>query len=246
MPTWLVHGFRWPRPLVRIHIILHNLEDAATEWLMAPGSTASLTESFQTLYPEQMASLPSLRFIEQYDPEDTTIKDQPFAYVCDQVHEVQLSVDIDEVRGKGVANDAWSALADLRDKIAPGEKVGWFIVVNGDVERWAPPLEDTVIGSADESQVSPISQRSSVGRVEEEYDSDQTQREQPRGFKKWFSGKARKSKSSRDLRGDMAIRTAPLSPPPPPVPRNGLTPGQKATAPLPKGLNGKAPVGTAV
>jgi hypothetical protein len=143
---------------------------------MAPGSTAALTENFQALYPDQMASLPSLRFIEQYDPEDITLKGQPYAYVCDQVHEVQLSVDIDEVRGKGVANDAWSALADLRDKIAPGEKVGWFVVVNGDVERWAPPIEDTVSGSADGSQVSPVSQRSSVGRAEEEYDSDQVGR----------------------------------------------------------------------
>lgn len=162
MPTWLVHGFRWPRPLIRIHIILQNLDDAAAEWLMAPPTTAALLENFQTLYKEPMRALGSLRFIEQYDPEDLTAKEQPYAYVCDQVHEVKLGVDIDDVRGKGVANEAWTSLAELRDQIAPGEKIGWFVVVNGDVERWFPPTEDT-----DESQTSPTSQKS-FGRIDEE------------------------------------------------------------------------------
>jgi hypothetical protein len=167
MPTWLVHGFRWPRPLIRIHIILQNLEDAAAEWLMAPATTAALTENFQSLYPEMMANLPSLRFIEQYDPDDISSKSQPYAYVCDQVHEVKLGVDVDEVRGKGVANEAWGALVDLRDKVAPGEKVAWFVVVNGDVERWAPPQEEV---SWNGSQASPATEESSVAR--EEYGED--------------------------------------------------------------------------
>ncbi|KAF2001396.1 hypothetical protein P154DRAFT_169000 [Amniculicola lignicola CBS 123094] len=229
MPTWLVHGFRWPRPLVRIHIILNNIDDAAAEWLMGPATSASLIENLQTLYPDIMANLSSLRFIEQYDPDDLVSKDQPYAYVCDQIHEVQLGVDVDEVRGKGVANEAWAALAELRDKVAPGEKVAWFVVVNGDVERWVPPLEED--GSV--SQSSPVS--SNAGRVEESSGSDKTER-QPRGFKKWF-GKARRSKSSKDLRSEMSIRTMPQSPPP-----------TNTTIPHPKIANGKAPVvaGTAV
>ena len=129
---------------------------------MAPATSTTMTESFKTLYPDQMASLPNLRFIEQYDPEDEVSKDQPYAYVCDQVHEVKLGVDIDEVRGQGVPSNVWSALAELRDKIAEGQKVGWYVVVNGDVERWAPPLEE------DENQVSPVSARSSVARIDEE------------------------------------------------------------------------------
>lgn len=162
MPTWLVHGFRWPRPLIRIHIILQNLDDAAAEWLMAPATTATLLENFGKLYKEPMQALASLRFIEQYDPEDITTTEQPYAYVCDQVHEVQLGVDIDDVRGKGVANEAWTSLAELRDQIAPGEKIGWFVVVNGDVERSVPSAED-----ADESQTSPVSHHS-FGRIDEE------------------------------------------------------------------------------
>ncbi|KAF2835633.1 hypothetical protein M501DRAFT_914472, partial [Patellaria atrata CBS 101060] len=139
MPTYLLHGFRWPRHLIRIHIILQKLDDAAAEWLMAPATTAAMTENFEELYPDLMTALPDLRFIEQYDIRETSSKSQPYAYVADMCHEVDLGIDIDEVRGKGVSNDAWAALMELRDKIAPGEKVAWFVVVCGDTERFAPP-----------------------------------------------------------------------------------------------------------
>jgi hypothetical protein len=143
MPTYLLHGFRWPRPLIRIHIILQNLDDAAAEWLMAPQTAQTLVTNFTSLYPELMPSLPTLRFIEQYDPLDESAesKSQPYAYVADTVQEVKLGVDVDDVRGRGVSNDAWTSMAELRDKLAPGEKVAWFVVVCGDVERWAPPIE---------------------------------------------------------------------------------------------------------
>ncbi|KAF2203117.1 hypothetical protein GQ43DRAFT_367591 [Delitschia confertaspora ATCC 74209] len=173
MPTWFVHGFKWPRKLIRVHVIINDLDDAAPEWLMAPATSAALTSSFQKLYPENMAHLPSLRFIEQYDPEDLTSKSQPYAYVCDQVHEVRLGVDIDDIRGRGVANEAWGALVDLRDKIAPGEKPGWFVVVNGDVDRIAPPseaLQALLQPSSSGSQTGPASGGSSVNAIAEEDD----------------------------------------------------------------------------
>src|ERR1700760_2309120 len=141
MPTYLIHGFRWPRPLIRIHIILQNIDDAAAEWLMAPATTNSLVENFRKLHGETMAHLPDLRFIEQYDPSDESAdaKSQPYAYVADVVHEVRLGVEVDDIRGKGVSNETWGAIVDLRDAIAPGEKVAWFVVVCGDIERWVPP-----------------------------------------------------------------------------------------------------------
>lgn len=88
-----------------------------------------------------MAALPNLRFIEQYDPNDITSKSQPYAYVADTVHEVSLGIDIDEVRGRGVAPEAWSAITELRDKLCQGlnVKLAWYVVVCGDEERWAPP-----------------------------------------------------------------------------------------------------------
>ncbi|EME80727.1 uncharacterized protein MYCFIDRAFT_17465, partial [Pseudocercospora fijiensis CIRAD86] len=141
MPVYLLHGFRWPRPLVRIHIILKNLDDAAAEWLVAPGTTKALLDNFQELFPECMTHLPDLRFVEQYDPNDisSSASSQPYAYVADICEEVKLGIDIDEFRAKGVGNEQWSALCELRDKIAPEEKVGWYVVVCGDEDRWAPP-----------------------------------------------------------------------------------------------------------
>ena len=45
MPTYLVHAFRWPRQMVRIHIILQNLDDCSPDWLMAPPTSAALFEN---------------------------------------------------------------------------------------------------------------------------------------------------------------------------------------------------------
>lgn len=219
MPTYLLHGFRWPRPLIRIHVVLQNLDDAAAEWLMAPATASTLHANFASLYPDLMPSLPSLRFIEQYDPSDDSTKSQPYAYVCDQVHEVSLGVDVDDVRGKGVANEAWGALVELRDNIAPGEKVAWFVVVNGDVERWAPPtvglLEGAVGGSAG-SGGSYRSPRSGSGSsvIREEVEP----KRQSKGFKKWFGRREiRKPKSIQDLAIEPAVRSHPDNPPPLPL-----------------------------
>ncbi|KEQ86658.1 hypothetical protein M438DRAFT_253800, partial [Aureobasidium pullulans EXF-150] len=137
MPTYLIHGFRWPRPLVRIHIILQNLDDAAAEWLIAPATTETLLDNFSELWPQTMANLPNLRFVEQYDPTDEspTACSQPYAYIADICHEVKLGIEVDEVRGKGLGDEQWGALMELRDKLAADEKVGWFVVVCGDEDR---------------------------------------------------------------------------------------------------------------
>ncbi|KAF2436015.1 hypothetical protein EJ08DRAFT_579194 [Tothia fuscella] len=201
MPTYLLHGFRWPRPLIRIHIILQNLDDAAAEWLMAPLTTTTLVSNFTALYPEIMPSLKSLRFIEQYDPLDESAesKSQPYAYVADFVQEVKLGVDIDEVRGKGVGNDAWSSMVELRDKLAPGEKIAWFVVVCGDVERWAPPTVGLLEGSNGVMQYVPMSGGSggSIESYDKRFSGEQTPSRPgtARGLKKFFAGKGlRKSK----------------------------------------------------
>ncbi|CAK4031748.1 Hypothetical predicted protein [Lecanosticta acicola] len=146
MPVYLLHGFRWPRPLIRIHIILQNLDDAAAEWLVAPGTTKTMLENFDQLYPDNMKHLDKLRFVEQYDPNDISpdAASQPYAYVGDIVEEVKLGMDVDEVRGRGVGNDQWAAMMELRDKLAPEEKVGWYVVVCGDEERWAPPTMEVL------------------------------------------------------------------------------------------------------
>lgn len=162
MPVYLVHGFRWPRNSIRIHIILQNIDDAASEWLLTAGTQHALIDNLRGLYPDVIQDLPKLRFVEQYDPEDTTSADakaQPYAYVCDVVYPIHLAVDVEDVRGQGVPNDQWAALMELRDKLAPGEKVAWYVVVCGDEERWAPPA-----ASSDTRGSSPLNEcREEIG-----------------------------------------------------------------------------------
>ncbi|KAI9872134.1 MAG: hypothetical protein M1830_002032, partial [Pleopsidium flavum] len=124
MPVYLLHGFRWPRAAIRIHIILHHLDDAAAEWISAPTTTATLLASFRTLYPDPMRHLPNLQFVEQYDEKDTSpnATSQPYAFVADKVEQCGLSADVGEVMGRGVAAEGWGALAELRDLLAKGEK----------------------------------------------------------------------------------------------------------------------------
>lgn len=153
MPTYLLHGFRWPRPLVRIHIILQNLDDAAAEWLVAPQTTLTLLRNFNDLYPDSMEHLSRLRFIEQYDPNDTT-PSQPYAYVADMVEEVKLGVAVDDVISKGIGNEQWAAMMELRDKLAPEEKVSWYVVVCGDEER-LPPTPPEMYGAGPNGTPSP-------------------------------------------------------------------------------------------
>jgi hypothetical protein len=56
-----------------------------------------------------------------------------------------LSVNVEDVMasGPGVSPAAWEALADLRDEIANGEKIGWFVVYNGDPERKIEPRDES-------------------------------------------------------------------------------------------------------
>lgn len=154
MPVYLLHGFRWPRQLIRIHIILQNLEDAASDWLIgelscppcfqsatdcykAPNSYQSLMHNFSTSYPHLTNALPNLRFIEEYSHNQRE-NTAPYAYVADTVHKIPLSLDIDEIRGRGLSAEAWSAISELRDNLCKDEKLAWYVVVCEDEERSVP------------------------------------------------------------------------------------------------------------
>ncbi|MCJ1479770.1 hypothetical protein MMC13_008456 [Lambiella insularis] len=144
MPTYLLHGFRWPRSAIRVHIIVHNIDDAAAEYVVSPSTSAALLQSLRDLYPHLIQAIPHLRFVEQYDPTDIgpSALSQPYAFVADKVEVCRLSVDVGEVMGQGVAADGWEALVELRDQLAPGEKVGWWVVCNGDEQRLKPSNDD--------------------------------------------------------------------------------------------------------
>ena len=149
MPVYLVHGFRWPRLAIRQYIILNNIDDAAPEYIVSPKASAALLEKFQDKFPEIMSSLPKLRFVEQYDPQDVSgsALSQPYAFVADRVELCELSLDVTDTMEKGVAKGCWDALMDLKEQIAPGQKLGWWIVYNGDEMRLADAKNDQVIGS---------------------------------------------------------------------------------------------------
>lgn len=208
MPTFLLHGFRWPRQLIRIHIILQNLEDSAAEWLMAPQTTLELLKNFNSIYPDCMEHLNQLRFIEQYDPNDLSAAaaSQPYAYVADTVEEIKLGVEVDEIRGRGVNNDQWTAMMELRDKLAPDEKVGWFVVVCGDIERLPPTppegsMPDGVEAAQRPTSSPPRESNSSRGAappdVRRGRSPGRAEERQPRGLRKFFSSARLKSKSSK-------------------------------------------------
>ncbi|KAJ5351930.1 hypothetical protein N7452_000904 [Penicillium brevicompactum] len=152
MPVYMLHGFRWPRAGftgIRVYIVLHNLEEAAAEYIQQPLTTELLSESFHKTQADLVPRLPELSFIEQYDPADETsgTVSQDHAYVGARVMEIpddgtgagggQNIEDVVE-QGSGLTDDETKALEELRDRLAPGEKIGWYLVYNGDPDRWYP------------------------------------------------------------------------------------------------------------
>ena len=57
----------------------------------------------------------------------------------------RLGSQVDKIIKKGISNERKDAITQFRDKIKPDEKVGWFIIFNGDPER-------TVVDDDEESE----------------------------------------------------------------------------------------------
>ncbi|KAL1985834.1 hypothetical protein VTN96DRAFT_7326 [Rasamsonia emersonii] len=156
MPVYKLHGFRWPRggiPSIRVFIVLNNLDDAAAEYIQQKRTSKLILDAFKRHDPQIMEHLPGLQLIEQYDPDDISDQavSQPYAYVADSVTILPdserpangLSKSIEApLDSAAISPQAWDALAELRDKIAPGQEIGWWIVYNGDPERWYPGMEE--------------------------------------------------------------------------------------------------------
>lgn len=177
MPVYMLHGFRWPRAGftgIRVYIVLNNLEEAAAEYLQQPLTTELLLESFKKTQADLMPRLPELRFIEQYDPQDESSNtvSQDHAYIGAKVVTIpdgggpDLSIEKVVEQGSGLSADATEALEALRDRLAPGEKIGWFMVYNGDPDRWYPPSEDDDEYEDEESYVDEKSKNQTEGHTE--------------------------------------------------------------------------------
>ena len=176
MPVYMLHGFRWPRAGftgIRVYIVLHNLEEAAAEYIQQPLTTELIAESFHKTQADLVTRLPELSFIEQYDPADETsgTVSQDHAYISTRVLEIPEdgsggsggeNIEDCVEQGSGLTEDQTAALEELRDRLAPGEKIGWYLVYNGDPERWFPDSEDEEdYESEEESEVECQTQRQS-------------------------------------------------------------------------------------
>ncbi|KAL8691887.1 MAG: hypothetical protein Q9218_002992 [Villophora microphyllina] len=137
MSVFLVHGFKWARNEIRVHVVLQEVDDAAPNNLMSGDSEEAMNENFRELYPEAMAKLPTLRFIEPFNANNEKFKypSEPYAFVVDAVVQNEDWIDVTDAMNKThIPAAQWDAMADLRDIIAKGEKIGWFVVHNGDRE----------------------------------------------------------------------------------------------------------------
>ncbi|KAJ5285192.1 hypothetical protein N7524_000498 [Penicillium chrysogenum] len=167
MPVYMLHGFRWPRAGftgIRVYIVLHNLEEAAAEYIQQPLTTELIAESFHKTQADLVNRLPELSFIEQYDPADETsgTVSQDHAYVSTRVLEIPedgsgggggANIEDCVEQGSGLTDDQTAALEELRDRLAPGEKIGWYLVYNGDPERWYPDSENEEYYESEEDSV---------------------------------------------------------------------------------------------
>lgn len=139
MPIYLVHGFRWQRNQghhgIGPYIIMNNVLDAAVNYTMTESSSAALIESLRAQHPEIMTQLPNIRLVEQGSLDDGT---QPYAYLCDTVVEHDLSIDLTG-RLQPSAGSQWHAMSDLIDVLAPGARLGWYVVHNDDPFRGGNP-----------------------------------------------------------------------------------------------------------
>lgn len=155
MPVYLLHGFKWHRVGkhgIIIYIVVRSLDDASADYIQNPRTTRSLINSLELGNPDIMSRLPELHFIEQYDPDDLTSNEavsQPYAFVANKVVTIAdnlngLSLNVDEVmkEGTGLSESGMEAMEELREKMAPDEKIGWYIVYNGDPERSYPGMSD--------------------------------------------------------------------------------------------------------
>ncbi|KAI1134427.1 hypothetical protein F5Y05DRAFT_236078 [Hypoxylon sp. FL0543] len=50
MPTYLCHGFRWHRRSIRYFVVIQDIEEAASEWIVARQSPIALLDQFYELF----------------------------------------------------------------------------------------------------------------------------------------------------------------------------------------------------
>ena len=103
--------------------------------------------------------------------DSSPINPQPGVSTTPRHEPAALSLNLDEAlsRAQKVSDNAEAAFAELRDTIAGGEKIGWWIVYNGDPERYFNEDDFDVFDDQDDVQNS-----SELQTVETEEDGTRT------------------------------------------------------------------------
>lgn len=81
-----------------------------------------------------------------------------------------LSLNVEDAMSSGpaVTPQQWEALAELRDKLAEGEKIGWWIIYNGDPDRFAG--DDQEYEEADEHNSDALAEDDDGARTPTQYE----------------------------------------------------------------------------
>ena len=126
----------WARSDVRVHVVLQEIDDAAPNNLMSGCSEEAMNENLKKLHSGPMKNLPPLRFIEPLNPNNEKFKypSEPYVFVADVVVQSEDWIDVTDAMKTPIRPSQWEALAELRDHLAPKEKIGWYVVHNGDLE----------------------------------------------------------------------------------------------------------------
>ena len=126
-----------------------------------------------------------------------------------------LSINIDEMKADSPAlsTEAWDALAELRDKLADGEKIGWWVVYNGDPDRDYPSSDTETGEDEDEDEET----QTETGERESNLKEERSQRESTATTSSATStdGKSEMEDVQR-VRSPTGGRMPPPIPPPPP------------------------------
>ncbi|KAL7921642.1 hypothetical protein ACQKWADRAFT_117739 [Trichoderma austrokoningii] len=77
MPTYLCHGFRWTRRLIRIFVILEDLEDAAPDWIVGRDSSAAILECMSTKFDYLPQRLPQQPPVEEQSEQSKQPSEPP-------------------------------------------------------------------------------------------------------------------------------------------------------------------------
>ncbi|KAK4651391.1 hypothetical protein QC762_605805 [Podospora pseudocomata] len=138
MPTYLTHAFPFPRPLIRIFTVLHDLSDCSPEHLISPSSSHSFLSCLRNTYPfipppdsppdtppsgfDVLASqsCSPVKVLEAYNPGDLSSAFTPFAYIADFAVRIDDVVDITAITSQYLESDWFPKLRDELMKIGGG------------------------------------------------------------------------------------------------------------------------------